>query len=174
MRRPPTTATALPAVLLALVCAGCGSSGTPTTNAGSRAAANAATKAQFIANAKSICATLSTQEKPLKVRQEALKGLPVATADKEFVSLVHQLVVFSKAAATKLQSLPKPSQNAQAIEKLLTALSVETTEATDLADSASRQESSTGEADEQALRRSIANNSKLAAQYGMKDCIGGE
>jgi hypothetical protein len=174
VRRPPATATALPALLLALVCTGCGSSGTPTTNASSSAAAGAATKAQFIAHAKSICATLSAQEKPLKARQEALKGLPVATADKEFVSLVHQLVVFSKTAATRLQSLPKPAQNAQDIKKLITTLTVETTEATDLADSASRQESSTGEADEQALRRSIANNSKLAAQYGMKDCIGGE
>ena len=174
MRRLPTTAIALPAMLLALVCAGCGSSGTPTTNAGSSAAASTATKAQFIARAESICATLSAQEKPLKVRQEALKGLPVATADKEFVSLVHQLVVFSKTATAKLQSLPKPAHNAQAIEKLLTALSVETTAATDIAYSASRQESSTGEADEQALRRSIANNSTLAAQYGMKVCIGGE
>lgn len=174
MRSLPTPAPALPAVLLALVCAGCGSSSTPTTASNASAAASAATKAQFIAHAESICASLSTQEKPLKARQEALKGLPVATADTEFVSLVHQLVAFSQTAATKLQLLPKPAQDAQSIEKLLTALSAESTEANDIAAAASRQESSTGEAEEQALRRSIANNRKLAAQYGMKDCIGEE
>jgi hypothetical protein len=174
VHRPLAATSALPAVLIALVCAGCGSSSTSTTTTSSSAAAGAATKAQFIAHAESICTTLSSQEKPLKARQEALKGLPLATADKDFVSLVHQLVIFSHAAATKLQLLPKPAQNTQPIEKLISTLSVETSEASDIAAAASRQESSTGEAEEQALRRSIANNRTLAAQYGMKDCIGAE
>lgn len=173
MRRLPTLASALSAVLLALVCAGCGSNSAPTT-AANTSAASAATKAQFIAHAQSICATLSAQEKPLRARQETLKGLPVATADKEFVSLVHQLVAFSRTAATKLALLAKPSQDAPSINKLLTSLSVESTEAADIAAAASRQESNTGEADEQALRKSIANSRALAAEYGMKDCIGGE
>jgi hypothetical protein len=174
VHRLPNFTPALLAVLAALVCAGCGSSNTPTTAANTSAAASAATKAQFVAHAESICATLSAQEKPLRARQEALKGLPVATADKEFVALVHQLVAFSRTAATKLQLLSKPAQHAQSIDKLLTALSVETSEASDIAAAASRQESSTGEAEEQALRRSIANNRVLAVQYGMKDCIGAE
>jgi hypothetical protein len=173
MRRLPVPTPALPAVLLALACAGCGSSGTSPTTAGAGTAASAATKAQFIAHAERICASLSAQEKPLRARQEALKGLPVATADREFVSLVHQLVAFSRTAATKLTLLSQPSQD-PAVKKLLTTLFVETSEANSIADAASRQESSTGEADEQALRRSITNNRALAAQYGMKDCIGGE
>jgi hypothetical protein len=174
VRSLPTAAPALAAVLLALVCASCGSSGTPTTAATGSTAASTATKAQFIARAKSICAALSTQEKPLKARQETLKGLPVAAADKEFVALVHQLVAFSRTAATKLTLLPEPPQDAQAIKKLLNSLSVESTDATDIASAASRQESNTGEADEQALRKSIANSRTLAGEYGMKDCIGGE
>jgi hypothetical protein len=174
VRSLPTAAPALPAVLLALVCAGCGSSSTSTTSVKSTAAVGVATKAQFIAQADRICAALSTQEKPLKARQETLKGLPVATADKEFVALVHQLVVFSRIAATKLTLLPEPPQDVQSIKKLLNSFSVESTDATDIASAASRQESNTGEADEQALRKSIANSRTLAAEYGMKDCIGGE
>lgn len=174
MRRLPTLASALPAVLLVLVCAGCGSSSTPTTAGNGSSTAGTATKAQFIAQAERICATLSSEEKPLRARQETLKGLPVATADKEFVSLVHQLVAFSRTAATKLTLLSQPPQDAQSIKKLLTSFSVESTDATDIASAASRQESNTGEADEQALRKSIANSRTLAAEYGMKDCIGGE
>jgi hypothetical protein len=172
--RLPNATTALPAVMLALVCAGCGSSSTSSTAGATNAAAGAVTKAQFVARAESICAKLSSQEKPLRTRQEALKGLPVDVADTDFVALVHQLVAFSKTAADKLALLPQPAQNTQAIAKLLATFSAETTEATDIASAASRQESSTGEADEQALRKSIANNRALAAQYGMKDCIGAE
>jgi len=172
--RLPNAATALPAILLALACAGCGSSSTPSTAGSANAAAGAVTKAQFIAHAESICAKLNSQEKPLRARQEALKGLPVETADEDFVALVHQLVAFSRAATSKLTLLPQPAQDTQAIAKLLATLSAETSEANDIASAASRQESSTGEADEQALRKSIANNRALAAQYGMKDCIGAE
>jgi hypothetical protein len=178
MRHLPTPTPGLPAVLLALLlavlCGGCGSSRTSTTSARAGAAGGAATKAQFIARAESICATLSSQEKPLKTRQESLKGLPVATADREFVSLVHQLVDFSQTAVSKLQALARPAHDALPIEKLLTSLSAETKEANAIAAAASRQESSLGEADQDALRRSIANNRALAAEYGMKDCIGGE
>jgi hypothetical protein len=172
--RLPNATTALPAVIVALVCAGCGSSNTSSTTGATNAAAGAVTKAQFIAHAESICAKLNSQEKPLRTRQEALKGLPVDVADTDFVALVHQLVAFSKTAASQLALLPQPAQDKQAIAKLLAIFAAETTEATDIASAASRQESSTGEADEQALRKSIANNRALAAQYGMKDCIGAE
>ena len=176
MRGLPTLTPVLPAVLvlLALVCSGCGSSSTPTTAAKASAAAGAATTAQFIAQAERICTALSSKEKPLRARQEALKGLPVTTADKDFVSLVHQLVAYSRTAATKLTLLPEPVADSQSIKRLLMALSVESSEAGDIAAAASRQESSTGEAEEQALRKSVANNRTLAAEYGMKDCIGGE
>lgn len=174
MPRLSNATTALPAVMLALACAGCGSSNTSSTAGAANAAAGAATKAQFIAQAEDICAKLSSQEKPLRVRQEALKGLPVDVADTDFVALVHQLVAFSKAAAGKLAQLPQPAHDRQPIAKLLAIFAAETTEATDIASAASRQESSTGEADQQALRKSIANNRALAAQYGMKDCIGAE
>jgi hypothetical protein len=177
MRRPPRPTPGLLAVALslaiALLCAGCGSGGSPTTT-GAGAAANAATKAQFIAHADAICATLTAEEKPLRTRQESLKGLPVATADREFVSLVHQLVAFSHTAATKLQALPRPTADAHPIDGLIATFSLETSEANSIADAASRQESSTGEADQDALRRSIAANRALAAEYGMKDCISGE
>jgi hypothetical protein len=172
--RLPNAATALPTVMLALVCAGCGSSNTASTAGSASTAVGAVTKAQFIAHAESICAKLSSQEKPLRTRQEALKGLPVDVADTDFVALVHQLVAFSKTAASELALLPQPTHDTQAIAKLLAIFSAETTEATDIASAASRQESSTGEADEQALRKSIANNRALAAQYGMEDCIGAE
>jgi hypothetical protein len=172
--RLPKATKALPAVLLALVCASCGSSNTSSTAGATNAAASAVTKAQFIAHAESICAKLSSQEKPLRTRQEALKGLSVDVADTDFVALVHQLVAFSKSAASELALLPRPAHDTQAIAKLLAIFSAETTEATDIGSAASRQESSTGEADEQALRKSIANNRALAAQYGMKDCIGAE
>lgn len=174
VRRLPTIAAALPAALLALACAGCGSSGATGTSTNASAAAGGATKAQFIAHAERICAALSAEEKPLEARQQALKGLPAATADRQFVSLVHQLVIYSHTAASKLQLLPRPTADAPSIDKLLTALSLESHEANGIADAASRQEANTGEADQQALRRSIANNRALAAQYGMKDCIGGE
>jgi hypothetical protein len=174
MRDQLRPALALAAVLAGLLCSGCGSSSTPTITTHANGADATATKAQFIAQAEHICSTLATDELPLKARQESLKKLPAAAADKAFVSLVHQLVALSRTAAAKLAALPRPAQDAAAIEKLLSSFSEETSEATSIADAASRQESAPGEAAEDALRRSVAKNRVLAEQYGMKDCIGSE
>jgi hypothetical protein len=174
MRDQHRLALALAAVLASLLCTGCGSSDTPTSTAHANGSAATATKAQFIAQAERICSALATDERPLKARQESLKGLPVASADAAFVSLVHQVIALSHTAASKLGALPRPAQDAAAIEKLLSSFSEETGEAKSIADAASRQESTAGEAAEDALRRSVAKNRALAAEYGMKDCIGSE
>jgi hypothetical protein len=173
MRDQLRPALALATVLAGLACSGCSGS-TPTTTAHANRSATAATKAHFVAQAERICSTLATDEQPLKTRQESLKGLPVATADKAFVSLVHQVVALSQTAASKLGSLPRPAQDAAAIEKLLSSFSQETSEATSIADAASRQESTAGEAAEDALKRSASKNRVLAQEYGMQDCIGSE
>lgn len=166
-----------PLVLLAaLILAGCGGTSTPSSHpASSASAADAlAAKARFIAQAQSVCRSLSAQEQPLKARQETLKRLPSAVADKEFVALVHRLIVLSRAADGKLQALARPAGDAHNIERLLTSFSGQLTDVTDVADAAAKQEGSVGEAAVLALRRSIAQNIALAEKYGMKACVSAE
>jgi hypothetical protein len=162
------------AILAALLCAGCGSSSTPSTSTQANQSTSTATRAQFVAQAERICSTLSQQEKPLKARQETLKQLPAAAAAKAFVALVHQVVALSRATASKLQALPQPAGDTQSIKKLLSSFSGEAGDAIAIANAAASQEASTGEAVQDALRRTIAENRALAAEYGMKDCIGSE
>jgi hypothetical protein len=174
----PTGALGLAAGLAAMLLAGCGGSGTRTVtihaNASTSASGSPATKVQFIAQAGAICQALHTQEQPLKTRQESLKGLPTATAEQDFVTLARQLVTISRTADGKLRALPRPSADAQAIEGLLTGFSEEVADATDIANAAVSQESNIAEGAEQALKRSVAENSAVADEYGMKDCIGAE
>jgi hypothetical protein len=170
----PTRALAVACLLLvALLCTGCGASSKASTTAGA-SSAEASTKASFIAQAQHICSTLSTQERPLKARQEALKGLSAAAAAQAFVTLVRQLVAFSHAASAKLKLIPEPPASAGAIHQLLSGFAQETSAATALATAASKQESNTGETVQDALRSAIAHNRAAARQYGMSECIGAE
>lgn len=168
----------LAVVLPVLALAGCGGGGTSTTTAHSSVSISAqqavTTKARFIVTAEGICRALNAQEAPLKSRQASLKGLSPAAADKAFVSLVHQVVDLSRASIGRLRALPRPPVDAAAIDRLLTGLSEEATDANGIAVAAVAQESSSGEAAEDALRRSVADNRTLADEYGMKDCFGSE
>lgn len=164
--------------LAVLMLSGCGSSGTSTatghTSSAAFSAKAAISKTQFVARAEAICRTLNAQEKPLRERQESLKGLPADTTAAKFVSLVNQVVVLSRAAEAKLQALPRPAGDAQAIETLLTGFSDETTDATAIAKAASNQESTPGEDAEDALKRAVEGISTLANTYGMKNCVGSD
>ncbi len=174
MRDRLTGALGLAVLAIALLCCGCGSSSKSSAATNANGSSSTSTKAQFVAGAEKICSTLSAQEQPLKTRQEALKKLPTATADTDFVTLVHQVVAFSRAADSKLQLLSPPPGNAGAVNKLLAAFAAETADANAIASAASRQESDTGEAAQDLLRKSVTRTSALAAEYGMKDCIGSE
>jgi hypothetical protein len=162
--------------LAVLILAGCGATSTQRTDGRSSAAAanTLAAKASFIAQAQTVCRTLSRQEQPLKARQESLKRLPSAVAGKEFVALVHQLVALSRSADDRLRALPRPAGDAKNIERLLTSFSQQLVDVTDVANAATKQESSVGEAAVVELRRSIAQDSSLADRYGMKACISAE
>jgi hypothetical protein len=167
----------LAASVLALLCSGCGSSDShdASVHAGAESTpTGVATKAQFIAQAQAICHTLSASEKPLKARQETLKSLPTATAGRLFVSLVDQVVKLARAADRKLEALPRPASESQAIDKLVAALTEEVNDAVSIADAARSEESSSGEASEEALKRSIAANVSSASSYGMKACFSSE
>jgi hypothetical protein len=167
----------LAAVLAALGCAGCGSSSTSGTNAhtsGSGTTSSAATKAQFVTQAQAICRTLSAQEKPLKARQESLKGLSPDLADTTFVAIVEKVIAYSRAASSKLAAVPRPPADAEAVEKLLSSFSEETAEAKAIGQAARKQESSAGEDAQDALRKTIDENLPQAETYGMRDCIAAE
>ena len=164
----------LAAILVALLCTGCGSNSTSSTSSQANQSASTGTKAQFVAQAQRICSTLSEQEKPLKARQETLKRLPAGVAAKTFAALVHQVIALSQAAASKLQMLPQPAGDTDAIKKLLSGFAGETSDAAAIGNAAASQEASTAEAVEYALRRTIADTRALAAEYGMTDCIGSE
>ncbi|MGA2454840.1 MAG: hypothetical protein ABSG93_15085 [Solirubrobacteraceae bacterium] len=174
----PRAALGLAAGLATLLLAGCGSSGTRTVTVQATAPSStpgvSATKAQFVAQAEAICRKLNAQEQPLKARQETLKGLPNSTAEKIFVSVARQVVTVSRAADGKLRALPRPAGDAHAIEQLLTGFSEEVADASEIADAAVSQENNLAEGAEQGLKRSVAENSAAAAEYGMKDCIGSE
>jgi len=163
--------------LCTLLLSGCGGGGAGSATVpagGSASTATAAARAAFVARAEAVCRVLSTQEQPLKARQESLKGLQTASAERAFVSLVRQLASFSRAAEGKLQAIPRPSADARAIEGLLASFSGEITDVADIATAAANQEGTIGEGAEQTLRKSIAKNSALAARYGMKECVGAE
>jgi hypothetical protein len=165
------------AVVVAVLCAGCGGSSTSTAGAhagGASSTSASTTKAQFVAQAEAICRTLSSQEKPLKARQESLKGLPPEAADAEFVSIVSKVVTYSQTAAGKLNALALPPGDAPAIEKLLLSFSEETGDAKAIEQAARKQESTPGEDAQDALRKKIDENLPQAEAYGMKDCIAAE
>jgi hypothetical protein len=173
----PRAALGLAIAMAAFGATGCGASSTQTAagSASSSPGASksiASTKTQFIAQTESICHKLSSQEKPLEARQESLKRLPAASSEKTFVSLASQVVTLSRSAARQLRALPRPPGEAEKIEELLTAYDEEVTSVANIAYSAAHQESSAGEAAEATLKRSIATNSGLAREFGLKDCIG--
>jgi type IV pilus biogenesis protein CpaD/CtpE len=158
--------------LAALGIAGCGSTNTKTTsNTGSSASAP---PTQFIAQASAICQGVSAQEQPLKVREETLKKLPVAAADKEFVALAHEAATISRAAEAKLRALPRPTADAPAIQQLLQAYSAEATDASNIAIAAAHEESTPGEDFAGALAKSVAQHSAAAKRLGMGGCFGVE
>jgi hypothetical protein len=168
----------LAAGLATVLLSGCGSSGAGTTGAHAGESASTAgaqaTKTSFVAQAETVCHTLSVQERPLKARQESLKGLSTASAGTAFVSIARQVVTFSRAADEKLRALARPAADARTIEQLLSAFGQELAYATNIATAAAREENTPGEDAVNELRKSIADNSALAATYGMKDCIGSE
>jgi hypothetical protein len=177
MRGQPRGVFGLAAVLAALVCAGCGSSstsGTSTNTSASTAGSSTATKAQFVAQAEAVCRTLSAQEKPLEARQQALKGLSPDLADEAFLTIVDKVIAYSQATATKLAAIPRPTADAQAIEKLLSSFSLETADAKVIQEAARKQESGPGEDAQDALRKTIDDNLPQAEAYGMRDCIAAE
>jgi hypothetical protein len=154
--------------------AGCGSSSKPPDTSAASASDASAAKASFVAHAQEVCRTLNAQERPLKARQESLKRLPSAVADKEFIALVHELVALSRTAEGKLRALPPPAGDAHDIEQVLTSFSQQLADVTEVASAAAKEESDVGEAAVLALRRSIAHNVALAQRYGMKACLNGE
>jgi hypothetical protein len=176
-----TPALGLVLALLALSLSACGGGSSSRTStatdkaAGSTATTSAtATKAQFAAAARAICSALTAQEQPLKARQASLKGLPTATANQRFVSLVQQLVALSAAASDKLHALPQPSADAGPIKTLLTGFSEEIADVSDVATAVASEDSTAGESAANSIRRLSAAYASLAGAYGMKDCIGSE
>jgi hypothetical protein len=174
----PRGAFCLIAGTAAMLLSGCGGSTTRTVTVQASAPSSPSgalvTKPLFVAQADAICRALNAQEQPLKARQATLKDLPNGEAEKIFVSLAHQVVTFSRAADGKLRELPRPAADAHAIEALLTGFSEEVADASQIAAAAVSEENNLAEGAEQGLKRSVAENSAAAAEYGMKDCIGSE
>jgi hypothetical protein len=156
-------------IALALGVSGCGSTTAKTTSTAGSSASS--TPAQFIAQASRICQGVSAQEQPLKTREESLKNLPVAQADKAFVSLARQAASIAQSADEQLRALPRPSADAQAISQLVQAYSEEAADANDIANAAVHQESGLGESASRALARSTARNSASAQKLGMGACF---
>jgi hypothetical protein len=165
-------------VALAVLLAGCGGASKPTASTDSSASVPAqsasVTKARFVTQAEVICRALLAQQKPLEARQEQLKSLPSPTIDTAFVALVHKVVADSRAAEGKLAALERPTADSQAIKTLLSAFSEEIFDANGIAKAANLQEATLGELAAKDLSRSVEKNKALAAEYGMRDCIGAE
>jgi len=175
MPHRPRAAPGLAAALLALAVSlsACGGSGAPGASAPAKAS-SAASKAGFIAAAQAICRSLTAQEAPLRTRQESLKGLPTTTADSAFVALARHVAALSQSAGRKLQALPRPPADAGAIDRLSSDFSQDAAFVLNIADAAVKQEGTVGEADEDALKRSLAADRRLAQAYGMQECFGAE
>jgi hypothetical protein len=168
-----------PALGLAAGCAamlicGCGGGSHTAGTQATGSSSGATSKVHFVAQAQAICRTLTAQEKPLRAREESLKGLSAESADTVFIALVHQLVKLTRATGQRIGALPRPAGDSQAVEKLVNALSEEASEAEGIAKAADNQESVLGEVAERALKRTVSTNSARATEFGMKECIGSE
>jgi hypothetical protein len=166
--------------LTALALAACGGASTKTTGAsgsGSEPGATVtrrqspATHREFVARAADICESAGAQAKPLKAREEALKGQPVASATPAFAALVRQGATIARGAYERLRALPKPPADASAIQQLLQSYAEETNDAADIANAAAHKENSLGEAISQALSRLISERLAVAKSFGMGDCF---
>jgi hypothetical protein len=160
-------------VSAAIAAAGCGSTGTPrasvpaTTTAGVTAPDPA--RAQFIAAADAICHALHAQQSPLEARARTLTA-DTAGSRSMLQALLRQSVMFARAAASKLQALPRPPTDAPAIGRLVTGYEREAAEVSSYADtltelSPERQKYASG-----ALEGTTASDRMLAERLGLKTC----
>jgi hypothetical protein len=174
----PTATIGLVTALATLALVGCGSSNATSTSARVSTSAvpggPAATKAQFVAQAGQICRQLSLSEKSLKARQEGIKSLSTAAASKVFATVAQEVVTLSRGAEQKLQALPRPPGDEAQIAKLLAAYKAEESDVANIVYAVDHEESTTGEAAEQALQTVSRDNTALAESFGMKACVGAE
>jgi hypothetical protein len=160
---------------------GCGGSNTSSKTNSTTASqgatetgtAEAAQKARFVTAAERICAKLSTEEKPLKARQEVLKSQEAGPAETTFVSLAQQVVTISRKALASLEKLPRPPKQAAAIATLMSIYSDQITDVNDLATAVANRESTSGEGADSALKRAVTASEGLARTYGVTGCTTG-
>jgi hypothetical protein len=168
-----TSALGLACVLGALGVAGCGS--TNTTSASTPAVRDNrvahAARRQFVAQASAVCASAGAQERPLKAREQALKGEPVAEANQAFVSLAREAASIAHNADERLRALKEPPAEAAKVQQLLQAYSEEANDAREIANAVAHQENNVGEAVSSALSKLIAGNVASAERLGMGECF---
>jgi hypothetical protein len=168
MASRPTAAFGLAAMLVACVVSGCG--GTSSHGSSASPAARAAQQ-RFVAQATSICRGVRAEERPLRAREEALKGQPLGAAEKAFVSLARQAAAIAHAADERLRALPRPSGNSQAIAQVVQAYGEQASDASEIAHAAAVKEGAGGESASVALSRSIATHLASAKSLGMGACL---
>ncbi len=156
-------------VLGALGVAGCGGTSTKTTSATTTAVQ--VTRGQFVAQASAVCASAGAQERPLKAREQALKGEPVAEANQAFVSLAREAATIAHDADERLRALKEPPAEAAAVQQLLRAYAEEANDALEISNAVAHQENNIGEAVSSALSRSITGNVAAAKRLGMGECF---
>ena len=154
----------------ALALSGCGGGTTTTASSTARSRASSTT-GQFVARASRICGRVSREQKALKTSEESLKGLPVDSADKQFVSLARRAAAIARAADGRLRSLPRPPADSSTIQSLVQAYAQESSDAETIASAVAKQESELGEAASSALARSIRLESAGAKRLGMGGCF---
>jgi hypothetical protein len=172
MASRPTAAFGLAAALVACSMSGCG--GTASHDGTHTSPAALAAQRRFIAQATTICQGVRAAERPLRAREEGLKGQPLATAEKAFVSLARQAAAIAHAADARLGALPRPSDDAHAIAQLVQAYGEQASDAGEIASAAASKEGSAGEAASVALSRSIAAHLTSAKSLGMGECLNAE
>jgi hypothetical protein len=175
----PTVAFGLLLTLATLTMCSCGGAGTEKASVSpsgtlvvkTSVSGSLAAHRRFVGQASDICAGVRAQQEPLRVREEALRKLPVNEADQEFVPLARQAAAIARNADARLGALPRPPADAQAIAQLVRAYSEEAADASSIASAASHRENDVGEAVSAALARSIGIHSASAKSLGMGACF---
>jgi len=167
-------AVALALAAMAVALAGCGGGASSAHTTGASAGERASpptTRAQFAAQASSICRRASTQQQRLKSREQALRKLPEAQATKEFVSIVRQAAAISQAADRRLGELPRPPAQASQIAGLVRVYSQQAQDARAIASATAGNQDAIAEAAARALSNSIKAHLASAGRLGMRACF---
>jgi hypothetical protein len=128
------------------------------------------TRAQFIAQADSVCRVAGEATNRARRRLKQVEREANAPASRSFPPILRQLIASERASVTRLKSLSEPARDTTTIAKWLTALSEAINDQSNLTDAVANKERTAREAAIQAANKAKTRGRGLAQSYGFRVC----